>query len=412
LLIVGGALLLLVPEFNLNSLQLGALATAVYAGSIIGAVISGWLSDAMGRRVILLADFFFFGICSIVAAAAQNVEHLIIARFLIGVGVGADVPPSYALIRDRTQEGARPVAWFASGVLGARRCRGWVGLDPALSMVRTACVAMDVSFGCDPRHCGPHLRQSIPETPRWLLEKGHAASAAQSVRQILGPAAGESSERVAEPATLPRTSVRGTDLLRAPFLGMLVVVGLMQFFNTNASALLLIWGPLFVHDLGLLTKLGSVFFSLILSTAFALGAVFNTALVDRVGRRPLLLGAAGFQVVGFAILIITRGSGPRLILILFPMLSAANIVAAVSVYTWAPEFFPTGIRARTNGLLFASSRFGAVVIGFVIPVLVANNRTDAVMLVGMAVEAALLALGVFWRRAETKGRSLEEILTT
>ncbi len=216
--------MLLVPEFNLNSLQLGALATAVYAGSIVGAVISGWLSDAMGRRVILLTDFFFFGISSIFAAAAQNVGHLIIARFLIGVGVGADVPPSYALIAEIAPKrgrgrllGSLQVFWGLGGVAA--------GLGSILLFLWTGPHAWRWMFlsGVIPVIAVLILRQSIPETPRWLLEKGHAASAAQSVRQILGPAAGESSERVAEPATLPRTSARGTDLLKAPFLGMLVV---------------------------------------------------------------------------------------------------------------------------------------------------------------------------------------------
>ena len=199
------------------------------------------------------------------------------------------------------------------------------------------------------------------------------------------------------------------DLLRPPFLSMLVVVGLIQFLNTNASALLLIWGPLFVHNLGLTTQLGSVFFSLVLSTGVVFGAAFNAALVDRVGRRPLLLGAAAFQAVGFLLLAVTQGPAPHLILIVFPVLSAANLVAAVSAYTWTPEFFPTHVRARANSLLFASPRFGAVPIGILTPLLMALGRTEAVLLVGTAVEAAVLVIGLLWWRVETRGRSLEEI---
>ncbi len=412
LLIMGGALLLLVRQFDLLPFQLGMLTTAVYVGSIVGSLAAGWLADAMGRRVILLVDFFFFVLCTIFAAAAQTVGQLIIARFLIGAGIGADVPPSYALIAEIAPMegrgrllGSLQVFWGLGGVAA-----GLVSIPLFLWAGPQAWRWMFLS-GVIPAFVVLVLRQSIPETPRWLFEKGDAR-AAQSVRQILGHAAGESSAQVAGPVALHRQGARGTDLLKAPFLSMLVVVGLMQFFNTNASALLLIWGPLFVHNLGLTTKLGSVFFSLILSTSFVLGTAFNTALADRVGRRPLLLGAAALQVAGFALLLVTHRSVPQLILLLFPLLSAANLVAAVSAYTWTPEFFPTHIRARASSLMFASTRLGAVSIGFVIPSLMTNNRTDAVVGIGMAVEAALLVMGLAWWRVETKGRSLEEISTT
>ena len=102
----------------------------------------------------------------------------------------------------------------------------------------------------------------------------------------------------------------------------------------------------------------------------------------------------------------------KLILIVFPILSAANLAAAVSVYTWTPEFFPTHIRARASSLLFASNRLGAVTIGLVIPALMALGRSEAVLLVGAAVEATVLVTGLVWWRVETAGRSLEKIPAT
>ena len=413
LLIMGGALLLLVPEFNLKPLQLGALTAAVYAGSIGGSLAAGWLADALGRRVTLIVDFFFFVACSIFAGVARNAAELIWARFLIGVGIGADVPPSYALIAEIAPRAGRgrllgslQVFWGLGGVAAAL-----VSIPLIVLSGPHAWRWMFLS-GVIPAIIVLLLRRSIPETPRWLLEAGNAAGAARAAGHVLGVTGSEPSGGQLGDWTSPLRRDRGMDLLRPQFLRMLIVVGAIQFFNTNASALLLIWGPLFVHSLGLTTTRGSQFFSLVLSSAFVVGTVLNTLLADRVGRRPLLLGAAAFQAVGFTLLAIAQRSVPHAILIMFPMLSAANLAAAVSAYTWTPEFFPTHVRARASSLLFASNRFGAVTIGLLTPALMALGRAEAVLMVGAVVEMAVLVIGLVWWRVETTGRSLEEIPET
>ncbi|MBN0524040.1 MFS transporter, partial [Pseudomonas aeruginosa] len=81
-----------VREFQLSPLLTGLVTSSIMVGTIVGNIIGGWLTDKYGRDSVFMADMFFFVISAIAAGLAPNVWVLIGARFLMGIGVGIDLP--------------------------------------------------------------------------------------------------------------------------------------------------------------------------------------------------------------------------------------------------------------------------------------------------------------------------------
>ncbi len=233
LLIIGGALLLIVPMFKPSPATLGLLSASAFVGSFLGAIVAGWMGDKLGRRSILLWDLFFFVICSLGAGFSQNMTEIIIFRFLIGVGIGADLPVAYALIaetapkRTRGRLLAAPLAmWGLGGVLAglvgflfityggpdAWRWMFWVGVLPALAVLA--------------------LRRSLPETPRWLAAAGQldkAKAVAATLMTEPQPEVASSPARIVPEVSRERQATRFGELFsssyaRRTWVGFLLMV--------------------------------------------------------------------------------------------------------------------------------------------------------------------------------------------
>ncbi len=102
-----------VREFQLSPLLTGLVTSSIMVGTIVGNIIGGWLTDKYGRYSVFMADMFFFVISAIAAGLAPNVWVLIGARFLMGIGVGIDLPVAmsylagvFPLCRQRQQSGS------------------------------------------------------------------------------------------------------------------------------------------------------------------------------------------------------------------------------------------------------------------------------------------------------------------
>jgi MFS family permease len=120
--IIGVALPFLRRDFGLSAATVGAVATAAVAGSLVGSLTLGPITDRVGRRLMLIVDIVLFVVATAGTALAWDAASLIVFRFLVGVAIGADYPISVAYITENVParyRGRLVIGAFAFQAVGA-----------------------------------------------------------------------------------------------------------------------------------------------------------------------------------------------------------------------------------------------------------------------------------------------------
>ncbi len=186
--IMGVALPLIVAEWSTSPVETGLIGSAAILGAIVGAAVMGPLSDRIGRRLAFRIDLGLFVVFAAASALAPGVWWLILFRFLLGVGVGADYPisASYvseiapARLRSRLLIGA--FSFQAVGqLLGALVGLAVLTLDPVPEAWRWMLAA-----GVVPAIVIVILRRGVPESPMWLASTRRYTEAVESLRAFGG----------------------------------------------------------------------------------------------------------------------------------------------------------------------------------------------------------------------------------
>ena len=186
LTVIAVALPLLVKQWHIGAAMTGLVAASAVIGMLVGSLVLGHLTDRLGRRAMYLFDLIFFVVFAVLTALSQNVWELLIFRFLLGIGIGADYPISSTLLSEFSPPKTRgrfltllSVSWFLGSVaaylvgnallpLGAQ---GWRWM-----LVIGAAIAVVVIL----------FRSSIPESPRWLVNQGRNTKASAVLTLLSG----------------------------------------------------------------------------------------------------------------------------------------------------------------------------------------------------------------------------------
>src|SRR4029079_17146296 len=181
-LLIGCLVAPITKEFTLAPAQVGLVASSGFVGMFLGAAISGRLADRYGRRLIFQATLVIFSMCALRSALAPKFETLLAARVIAGLGLGGELPVVATLVSEfspRAQRGRMIVlleSFWAYGTLAAGlialfvfpQC-GWRG-----AFIVAALPALYVAY----------LRSALPESPRYLAERGRSAEADAIVRRV------------------------------------------------------------------------------------------------------------------------------------------------------------------------------------------------------------------------------------
>ena len=138
-----------VREFQLSPLLTGLVTSSIMVGTIVGNIIGGWLTDKYGRYSVFMADMFFFVISAIAAGLAPNVWVLIGARFLMGIGVGIDLPVAMSYLAEFSR-------FAGKGNKAARGARCGTPPQPSafsLSSASISCCRRSILTGCGAPPC-------------------------------------------------------------------------------------------------------------------------------------------------------------------------------------------------------------------------------------------------------------------
>jgi len=402
-LLIGFLVAPITKEFTLAPAQVGLVASAGFVGMFLGAAISGRLADRYGRRLIFQATLVLFSIGAVLSALAPTFETLLAARVIAGLGLGGELPVVATLVSEfspRAQRGRMIVlleSFWAYGTLAAGLIAlfvlpqfGWRG-----AFVVAALPALYVAY----------LRSALPESPRYLAERGRSAEADAIVRRVerAGGGALLTLGAAIAPVRSGRTSI--AQLWSPAYARRTAMLWILWFGITFTYYGIFLYVPSLLAARGLSEVRSNEFF--FLSTIAQIPGYFSAAwLVERWGRKPTLvtylLGTAAA-----AFLFGNAGTGTDAF-VYAALLSFFNLGAWAIVYTYSPELYPTAIRATGAGIAAAVGRLGGIIGPFLTPVLVPTLGQSGVFALFMVL-LVVTALNVWLLAEETKGRSLEEI---
>ena len=418
LAVVGGAQLLLEKYFSLDASGLGWATSSALLGCAAGPLVAGFMADRLGRKNTLIAGSLLLAVSSIGTSLPEDISTYNLFRIVGGVGVGicSIVSPMYiAEIAPARVRGALITINQVAIVLG---CLVSYIVAQALLGLFSHDVAWRWMFGLE---CVPILffviyLLFVPRSPRWLAEKGRSEEALTVLTRIQGREAAlrelDGMERLRDEET-----ARFTDVFRPGVrFALLIAVTLAVLQQWTGVSVLSSYLPKIYQAAGYERISDAVWLSVVTYIFNLAVTVVALWLVDRTGRRPLLLVGSAGMVVGLLCLGLVFFLNVRGIAVLLAMLIAqAAFLVSLAPVTWIimSEIFPTRIRGRAMGIA-ALSLWIACFLGVrYIPVL-------------MEVFEAMFGTpaGVFWVFAgvcvfsywfcwkwvpETKGRTLEEI---
>jgi putative MFS transporter len=407
LTIISVALLFIKSDFHPSPALVGLVGAAATGGMLFGSLIFGNLTDRFGRRTMYLLDLLFFVVFTLLAAISPNMVLLIIFRFLLGIGLGADYPISSTLTAEfapTRRRGTLLVMTIAFWQVGAV-----VSYLVSLALLNTGPDAWRwmLATGAIPALLVMWGRRSIPESPRWLMTKGRkeqAIQVAERVAQSAGVPLSSADNAGLASTAVPRMANFGR-LVQKNLLRITIFAALGWFFFDVGNYATVVFTPTILSRLKGATLASSVEASLALASFALVGLIVVFLIVDRVGRK--WLQAAGF--LGLGLVFVTMGilvhPAFGLFLGLFFVLTLADQGPGSLTYVYAGEVFPTSVRATGHGFATAVSRVGALLGIFVLPVLMASLGLSAGLILFGVCDLIGFGLTV-WLAPEPKGQPL------
>lgn len=415
LFIIGVALPLIAHSMGITKEWMGLVGAAAPLGAMVGAFTLGRYTDKLGRKAMYLFDLVFFVVFAGLSAISWNVGSLLVFRFLLGIGIGADYPISSTYvsefmpkkIRGKMLSGA--FSFQALGALfGAAVGLGILMLHPSPDAWRYM-----LAIGVIPAIIVMVLRTSVPESPRWHMAQGNAAKAGEIAQKLTGKVLSVATEvetTLRYRVLFSRQYIRRTILATVPwFLMDIGLYGIGVFTPTILAVMAFTGHGTFIHK-DILSTQGAVFLDIFLVVGFALSIL----LIERWGRiRLQWLGFLGMTVamVLLAMVGVPKGASGGTVALIFIGFALFNLMVNMgpNATTWIlpTEVFPTSLRASGHGLAAASGKFGAAIGIFLLPVIEKNLGIGWTL--AMVAIASFLGLLVTWFfGVETRGQSLEE----
>jgi len=432
-------------QYSLSALEVGIFTSSALVGCIAGALVAGWMGDRFGRKPSLVVAGLLFLISALFSMLPPNYPGLLVARVIGGVGVGiaSVLAPTYLSELAPPRIRGRLVAGYqlsiVVGILAAY-FSNWLILRAALAggdwPAGLRFVLVDEPwrgmFGAEmiPNVLFLAMLFVVPESPRWLIETGRVERGRAILERISGPQV--AAREVADIAAATSAEPGSLAELVAPGLRRALLVGVMLsvFGQLSGVNIVIYYGPKILEAAGFAETaafLGQVGFGLI-NLVFT---VLALALIDSLGRRPLLIGGMGVVAVTLAVIgILFQGLGPLADAAPAAAAGAASPVAparaiaigvAICIYMAAiafsicaviwvltPEIFPNRVRGRAVSLCTFANWTTNALGALAFPWVVERFGMAAAFLAAAGICAA--ATGFFFLAVpETKGRSLEAI---
>src|ERR1700676_5360235 len=413
--VISGAELFLKNDFTLTTFALEVIVSGVLAGAAAGALLGGRMADLFGRRRLLIVTAIIFGLGGLACAAATSTTILIVGRIVVGLGIGLSSGTVPVYISEVSPADAR--GWQVSlfqlaitvGILLAyvvdyafAAIQGWRWMF-GLAVVPAAIFGLGLVF--------------LPESPRGLAEHGQIERARAMLARIRGTSDVDIEMREIVEGIERGQGPRGrlSDLF-APSLrpALIVGIGLAVFQQVTGINTVIYYAPLIIQSSGISSASGAILATAGIGVVNVLMTIVAMWLIDRVGRRPLLLvGIAGMVVtlglLGFAFQMSTGGALAWLAVVTL-MVYVASFAISLGPIFWLiiAEIYPLRVRGIAEGTAAGVNWASNFVVSFTFLTLIEVLGPSMTFWV-YALLAVASWLFAYYLVPETKGRTLEEI---
>jgi len=414
--VISGAQLFFQNDFSLSTFALEEMVAAGLAGAAAGALFGGRLADIFGRRTLLIFTALIFAAGAILCAIAMSSAVLFCGRVIVGIGIGLSSGTVPVYISEVSPPDAR--GWTVSlfqlaitiGILlaylvdyaFANVAQGWRWMF-GLSVIPAAVFALGMLY--------------LPESPRWLVRHGQSDRARVLLSRIRGGADASAEFQEIE-SSLAHAEEHGNlrDLLNPALRPALAVgIGLAIFQQITGINTVIYYAPKIVQAAGISSASGAILTTAGIGTVNVLMTIVSMWLIDRIGRRPLLLtGIAGMILtlgaLGWAFHSASAGGALAWVAVISIMVYVASFAISLGPIFWLliAEIYPLKVRSSTEGVAATFNWGSNLVVSLTfLTLLGAIGATRTFWLYG------LFAIGAwffsFYLVPETKGRTLEEI---
>ena len=384
--------------------QNAAFVSMTFVGMMLGSVITGFVGDRYGRRFTYQVNLLVFGLASLAAAFAPNMTVLILLRFVMGLGLGAENVVGYSTMTEFVPPAQRGrwlgiIAVFVVTGLPVSALLAW-WLVPSLGW-RVMFVLGGIGALLVWR-----ARKDLPESPRWLESVGRAAEAEALVSAIELESAGETPLPPPAPAPLHPPSRRLATLFAPPLLGRMALGCIALIVINTLIYGFITWLPTFFARQGM-TVATSFGYAFVMALGAPVGSLIGALTVDRWGRRLTIVSACTLSIVFGAIYPFVADP------VLLPLVGLAltipiYVLVAVLFGVYIPELFPTEVRLRASGICNTFGRGATIVTPFAVVPLFTTYGVGGVLALMIGLLAVLIAatllLGV-----EPSGKRLEDV---
>ena len=291
-------------QFHPDPLLLGLAAAGTQGGALVGALLGGWLSDKIGRRIMFLVTMILFIVLALAQAFVPNVGWLIVIRFLLGVPLGSDISTGYTYIMESMAKGEREVMgnrWQFMFAVGEVLTLAVIAVFLVLNLDHEIVWRVTLGLGALPALVILVMRQDVPETAVWLVHQGRFREAKQ-VSQAMYNDSLEMlpNEDIVMPK--PRPAAFLADLRQDPIRWRATLYGWIACFaQASEFSTFAFYLPVLFVMVGVSSILGTNLVTMALFSLAAVSGWVGPLLTPRIGHRGS--GIAGFSIVLVSLLV-------------------------------------------------------------------------------------------------------------
>ncbi len=410
--VITGGLPFLVDHFGLGAEGEGGLTASLALGAVIGCLVAGYLADTYGRKPGLLIAALIFAGSSIAMGVAGNLTVFIAARFVAGIGVGiaSMLSPMY-------------IAEVSPGPL-----RGRLVSIYQLTIVLGILITHLVNFGL--KDLGPDAWRwmfgsgaapsvlfllgvlVLPESPRYLVSKGKIDQAFAVLNKMGGEEFARTTisdiQKTLQGSTDGDVSVK--ELFKKAYLPIVGLgIGLAVFQQWCGINVVFNYTAKIFEAIGA-NREEQLIQAVYIGIANLVFTLVAMTLVDKFGRKPLMLFGAGGLAILYLVIFGILQSGDGGLLSPFVIAAIGTYAISLAPVTWVliSEIFPNKIRGKALSVATISLWIAYSVLVFTFPIL-AENMGEASPFLAYAVICVLGFLLIWFKLTETKGKTLEEV---